>query len=119
MDKVIDYILSTREPEEKAFWFIGVHDKHGEGHVIDTMRGSFGGPVAGTDIECGDCWFPTEDEACDCCLDHMPTHDDPYLLLKHCATREHVEQLVKNLSDAEIGYLYRLASGEQENTDDE
>ena len=100
MKEVIDYLISTREGRENACWFLNKLDPHGELHITESLRGEFD----------GDIWYPTKDEMQICCLEHMPDYHHPYKLIEHCRTREHITELVKSLSDDEIGYLYREAT---------
>jgi hypothetical protein len=89
-EQIIDWIWATRQGDENATWFLNsLKDNKG---ITETGRGYFD----------GDLWHPFEKEERACCGQYKPTDEEPYILIAHCQTREHVVKLIEGLNNKEI-----------------
>ena len=89
-EQIIDWIWATRQGDDNATWFLNsLKDNKG---ITETGRGYFD----------DDLWHPFEKEEQECCAAVKPTNDDPYVLIAHCQTKEHVTQLLESLNNRDV-----------------
>ena len=90
-NQIVEWIYGTRQGHKNAAWFVN-SVRHGK-TITKSQRGEFE----------GDIWRPFEEEQRPCCgtID-QPTEENPYNLIEHCRTKEHVENLLATLTNREI-----------------
>ena len=88
--QVKSWIHGTRQGHKNAAWFVN-SVRHGK-TITKSQRGEFD----------GDMWKPFEEEERECCTEIKVTPEDPYGLIEHCRTEEHVHNLVATLDNRAI-----------------
>ncbi len=89
--QIIDWIHGTRQGHKNAAWFVN-SVRHGK-TITKSQRGEFE----------GDIWHPFEEERRSCCDEvDVPNDDNPYTLIEHCRSHEHVENLIATLDNRAI-----------------
>jgi len=84
------HLFYTRQGDSNAVWFLNRVNADPR-NILDNMRGMFH----------HDQWHPVANEHQICCDRVQVTENDPCILIQHCQTREHIEELVTTLTAAE------------------
>ena len=99
------FLSGLRAAPERAFWYIGRVPNGGRHSIAEELRGYIESEETGI-------WLPMDAERMACCENVKVDKDNKYTLLYHCATVEHVRELVNIMSveQLQIEYQWMLDS---------
>jgi len=100
IDELVGFVFALRARQE-FYWWVGVYEPQmsESPSVCTSLRGFFDGKL----------WMPIPDElGANCCSKLLQKTDelkdeknpdfDPFILMKHCSTQEHIRQMLLNHS---------------------
>ena len=104
IQELAEFVSGLRVSPERSFWFIGRYVEEGNEQtpmLAESLRGDL-------DEQTGT-WNPSSVERQPCCEHIVPTSENPFVLLKHCESVEHVLSLIggmdKNALEREYQYM--------------
>lgn len=94
------FLSGIRSAPERSFWYIGSIPKGGRQSIAEELRGYIENEETGI-------WLPMPAERMPCCDGVKVDKDNKYALLYHCATVEHIRELVNVMSAEQLQIEYQ------------
>ena len=99
------FLSGIRSAPERAFWYIGSIPRGGRQSIAEEIRGYIESEETGI-------WLPIDAERMPCCNNAKVDKDKKYSLLYHCATVEHIREVLNSMpaEQLQIEYQWMLDS---------
>ena len=89
------FLSGLRAAPERAFWYIGRVPSGDRQPIAEELRGYIESEETGI-------WLPMEVERMPCCGRIEVNKDNKYSLLYHCATVEHIREVLKSMPEDQL-----------------
>ena len=98
--ELAEFLSGIRSAPERAFWYIGKVPNGGRQSIAEELRGYIESEETGI-------WLPMPAERMPCCEGIKVDKDNKYKLLYHCASVEHVREVVDAMPTEQLRVEYQ------------
>ena len=99
-EELAKFLSGVRSAPERAFWYIG-SIPGGRQSIAEELRGYIESEETGI-------WLPMDAERMPCCGGVKVDKDNKYALLYHCATVEHLREVLKTMPEDQLKMEYQF-----------